>query len=41
VQPVFELTGMLESARAYQLNAEMLKLQDQSAARLIDSVAGA
>jgi flagellar basal body rod protein FlgG len=40
VQPVFELTGMLESARAYQLNAEMLKLQDQTAARLINAVAG-
>jgi flagellar basal-body rod protein FlgG len=41
VQAVFELTGMLESARAYQLNAQMLTLQDQTAARLINSVASA
>ncbi|MBI5865540.1 MAG: flagellar hook-basal body protein [Planctomycetes bacterium] len=39
VQPIFELTGMLEASRAYQLNAQMLTLQDQTAARLINAVA--
>jgi flagellar basal-body rod protein FlgF len=41
VQPVLELTGMLEAARAYQLNAQMLTLQDQTATRLINAVANA
>jgi flagellar basal-body rod protein FlgF len=38
VESVRELTTMLESTRAYQLNAQMLTLQDQSAARLIAAV---
>lgn len=39
-QPIRELTSMLEATRAYQLNAQMITLQDQSAARLIGSVNG-
>lgn len=41
VQPIFELTGMLEASRAYQMNAQMLTLQDQTASRLINVVASA
>lgn len=41
VQPIFELTGMLEASRAYQFNAQMITLQDQTAARLINVVASA
>lgn len=37
-QPIRELTNMLEATRAYQLNAQMITLQDQSAGRLIASV---
>jgi len=39
VEPVKELVTMIEAARAYQLNAQMLSLQDQSAGRLINAVA--
>lgn len=39
VEPVKELVTMIEASRAYQLNAEMLSLQDQSASRLINAVA--
>lgn len=38
-EPIKELTTMIESARAYMLNAQMLTLQDQSAGRLINAVA--
>lgn len=41
VEPVRELAAMLEATRAYQLNAQMLSLQDQTAGRLISTVAGA
>jgi len=40
VQPVRELVAMIEAARAYQLNAQMVSLQDQTAGRLINAVAG-
>lgn len=40
VEPVKELVSMLESTRAYQLNAQMLTMQDQTAGRLIAAVAG-
>lgn len=39
VEPVREMVSMLEAARAYQLNAQMVTLQDQTVARLINSVA--
>ncbi len=39
VEPVKTLTSMLEASRAYLLNAQMLTLQDQTAARLINVVA--
>lgn len=39
VQAVSELTRMLEASRAYQMNAQMLTLQDQAAARLISAAA--
>jgi flagellar basal-body rod protein FlgF len=39
VEPVTELVTMIQAARAYQLNAQMLTLQDQSAGRLINVVA--
>lgn len=38
VEPVKELTGMLASTRAYQLNAQMLTMQDQTAGRLLASL---
>ena len=39
VEPIKELVTMIEAARAYQLNAQMVTLQDQSAGRLINAVA--
>lgn len=39
VEPVKELVGMIEASRAYQLNAQMVSLQDQSVGRLISAVA--
>ncbi len=39
VEPIKELVTMIEASRAYQLNAQMLSLQDQSAGRLINAVA--
>lgn len=39
VQPVRELVTMLEAARAYQINAQMISLQDQGLGRLINEVA--
>jgi flagellar basal-body rod protein FlgF len=41
VEPVKELVTMIEAARAYQLNAQMVTLQDQTAGRLINVVANA
>jgi flagellar basal-body rod protein FlgF len=41
VEPVKELVTMIAAARAYELNAQMLTLQDQSAGRLINVVANA
>ena len=38
-EPVQEMVNMIESARAYQLNAQMVSLQDQSIGRLISQVA--
>lgn len=35
VQPVQELVDMIEVSRAYQLNAQMVSMQDQSIGRLI------
>jgi flagellar basal body rod protein FlgG len=39
VQPVREMVGMLQAARAYQLNAQMITMQDQSAGRLLSTIA--
>lgn len=39
VEPIRELAAMLEATRAYQLNAQMLTLQDQTAARVINFAA--
>lgn len=39
VAPIKELTTMIEASRAYQFNAQMVTLQDQSAGRLINAVA--
>lgn len=41
VEPVHELVSMMEASRAYQFNAQMVSLQDQSASRLISFVANA
>ena len=41
VEAVKELTSMIEASRAYQLNAQMVTLQDSSAGRLINVVANA
>lgn len=40
-QPVQEMVQMIEAARAYQINAQMIALQDQSIGRLINQVAAA
>lgn len=40
VQPLKELVTMIEAARTYQINAQMVSLQDQTAGRLINAVAG-
>jgi flagellar basal-body rod protein FlgG len=40
VKPIKELVTMIEASRAYQLNAQMVTLQDSSAGRLINAVAG-
>jgi flagellar basal body rod protein FlgG len=39
VTPVRELVTMIEASRAYQLNAQMVSVQDQSIGRLINAVA--
>ena len=39
VEPVKELVNMIETSRAYQINARMLSLQDQSIGRLISMIA--
>lgn len=39
IEPVNELVGMIESSRAYQLNAQMITLQDQTIGRLLGAVA--
>lgn len=39
VAPVPTLVEMIEASRAYQINAQMLSLQDQTAGRLINEVA--
>ena len=39
VEPVRELVNMIETSRAYQINARMLSLQDQSVGRLISTIA--
>lgn len=41
VQPVHEMVDMIEASRAYQMNAQMLTLQDQTIGRLISLVARA
>ncbi len=38
VQPVRELTGMIESSRAFQINARMVSLQDEMLGRLVNQV---
>jgi len=35
VKPVSELVSMIDASRAYQLNAQMLSVQDQTLGRLI------
>ncbi len=37
-EPIEQLTNMLESARAFQMNAQMVTMQDQSIGRLINAV---
>ncbi len=39
VEPVKELVNMIEAARAYQINAQMVSLQDQSISRLLNFAA--
>lgn len=38
VEPIRELATMLEASRAYQMNAQMISLQDQTVGRLISAV---
>ncbi len=37
-EPIHELVNMIEASRAYQMNAQMVSLQDQSVGRLISTV---
>jgi flagellar basal-body rod protein FlgF len=39
VEPVRELASMIEASRAYQFNAQMITMQDQTAGRLISLAA--
>lgn len=39
VQPVAELVDMMEASRAYQINARMVSMQDETAGRLISTIA--
>lgn len=39
VEPIRELVSMIDASRAYQINAQMVTLQDSSAGRLINAVA--
>lgn len=39
VQPMSELASMIEASRAYQLNAQMVTMQDASLGRLVNEVA--
>ena len=39
VEPIKELVGMIKAARAYQLNAQMITLQDQTMGRMLNLVA--
>lgn len=39
VEPVREMASMLEASRAYQFNAQMVSLQDQSVGRLLSTIA--
>lgn len=41
VEAVQELVSMIEASRAYQVNASLVAMQDQSVGRLISSLAGA
>lgn len=41
VEPVSTLVEMIESSRAFQINAQMLTLQDQTLGRLVNDVARA
>lgn len=38
VRPIEEMVGMIEASRAYQINAQMVSLQDQTVSRLIGVV---
>jgi flagellar basal body rod protein FlgG len=38
VKPLTELVSMIEASRAYQMNAQMISLQDQTVGRLISIV---
>ena len=40
VEPIHELTAMIESSRAFEANINMTRLQDESLGRLLQSVAG-
>ena len=39
VQPLQELVSMIEASRAYQMNAQMISMQDQTVGRLISVIA--
>jgi flagellar basal-body rod protein FlgG len=41
VEAIPEMTAMIEASRAYQMNAQMISLQDQTLARLISTVSRA
>ncbi len=40
VKPVSELVSMIDASRAYQLNAQMISVQDQTLGRLITLISG-
>ena len=40
VKPVSELVSMIDASRAYQLNAQMISVQDQTLGRLVTLISG-
>ena len=40
VSPIHEMTAMIETSRAFEANINMIRIQDESLGRLLQSVGG-